>query len=80
MWFGACALASGASLAVRPERRRRAWQSRIDALRAGAPERYFEELRALEAYPVPPSDRRLRLYGVALLLCGAVLTGLGLMR
>ena len=77
VWFGVCALASGGAIVAWPDRKRRAWQARLDALRAGAPERYFEELRTLEAYPVPASNGRVRFSGVVMLGVGAVLIGLG---
>ncbi len=37
------------------------WAERVAAIEAGAPERYFEEYRALKAYPPKPSNRRIRI-------------------
>jgi hypothetical protein len=42
---------------------------RLDELRSGAAERYFEETRELEAYS-PPRPLTLRLVGAALVLAG----------
>ena len=71
------ALVAGAALIWFPGRyRRRAERhraERIAELRAGAEETYFEETRALEAYPVPGRDWHWRLIGALLIAFGGFL-------
>lgn len=49
---------------------------RIADLDAGAPERYFEERRALVAYPAPATIKGWRIKGIALVVLGILLIGL----
>jgi len=55
-------------------------QRRLRELDAGASEDFFEERRALEAYPpkVHVSQRTIALSGAAMMVAGACLIGLGL--
>lgn len=77
--MGVFAVALGLSGLLYPGRRRRVWERRREELSAGAPERFFEERRALEAYP-PGTDRRARLAGLGMVLAGMVVAGLALSR
>ena len=67
MFFGASSLASGLVMLALPRRSRLAAEaearSRKAQLAAGAPERFFEERRSLEAYPPAPTDRRWQVKG-----------------
>lgn len=46
------------------------YERRLHELRSGAEERYFEERRQLEAYPIFRNRPRVRLFGTFLLLLG----------
>lgn len=69
---GALSLANGAFMLMPKWRydaqRRRA--KRIAAIEAGGPERYFEELRALKAYPLPAAGRRWTLRAIFVIVLG----------
>ena len=64
--------AVGVILLIAPEiligPKRRAREARLAELRAGAPETYFEERRALEAYPLTHRKWVWRLLGAVTLL------------
>lgn len=78
LWFylGATLSVSGMAAIIRPQSlvrdSRRNWEARLRELNAGAPEKYFEERRELEAYPprFDLSHRRLRQIGLIGLILG----------
>lgn len=74
---GMLLLFSGLNAIVWPERRRRTWEARKAELDSGRPERFFEERRALDAYP-PRSVRTLRLAGAAMVVAGLGVVALAL--
>ncbi len=84
MFFGAFSLASGLVMLVLPRRGRLAAEAQASTrkaqLAAGAPERFFEERRSLEAYPPAPTDRRWRLKGAFFTVLGIALLALALFR
>lgn len=53
---------------------------RLAELDAGAPERYFEERRALMVYPAPTNLKLPRFRGGLLVVLGATLIGLAFLR
>jgi len=55
-------------------------RSRKAQLAAGAPERFFEERRSLEAYPPAPTDRRWQMKGAFFTLLGIALLSLAILR
>lgn len=52
--FEVLLIAAGSFFIVFPQWKERRTEARLDELRAGASEAYFEERRALEAYPPGP--------------------------
>ena len=62
IWAGTVALGLGLPRVVAPRRSHALTQQdvakRIAEIEAGAPESYFEEYRALKAYPVTSSSRK----------------------
>lgn len=84
MLIGAFSLASGLVMLVLPRRSRLAAEaearSRKAQLDAGAPERFFEERRSIDAYPPAPTDRRWRLKGAVFTVLGITLLALALFR
>jgi hypothetical protein len=67
IWFGTMALAVGLPRVVAPRRSlilsQQDQAKRIAEIEAGARERYFEECRALKAYPIASSGRHWLLMG-----------------
>ena len=63
IFIGAAGLARPAVFTGRYERR-------LHELKSGAEERYFEERRQLEAYPIFANRSRVRLFGAFMLLVG----------
>ena len=84
LFWGAFALVSGLPMAVRPIATRlkaqRKHEDRLSEIDAGANERYFEERRALIAYPPPQTDSKTRWVGYGLTVAGIVLLILGISK
>ena len=82
IFSGIIALASGVPMVFAPRlthaKAKKSVAARISDLEAGADETYFEELRALRAYPVPATERRWLVVGMIQLVFGVVLLALGL--
>lgn len=86
LWFylGATLSVSGLVAIIRPQSlvrdSRRNWQARLRELDAGAPEKYFEERRELEAYPprFDLSHTTLRRFGLVGLALGLAALAMGL--
>ncbi|WP_298198937.1 hypothetical protein [Novosphingobium sp.] len=72
------AIGSGGVAALFPRARRLRREARRAELSAGAEERFFEEARALDAYPLPRTDIGIRLAGLGMVALGLVLVGLEL--
>ncbi len=74
---GGFCLFSGIQMLIFPRKKRLAAEAKIRSrkqeLAAGAPERYFEEGRSIDAYPLPPTDSRWRIKGAFLTVCGVAL-------
>lgn len=74
---GGFCLFSGIEMLIFPRKKRLAAEAKIRSrkqeLAAGAPERYFEEGRSIDAYPLPPTDSRWRIKGAFLTVCGVAL-------
>ena len=75
--IGAFSLFSGAGMLIFPRRKRLAAEAKVahrkEQLAAGAPERYFEESRSLDAYPLPATEIKgafMTVVGLTLLLLG----------
>ncbi len=60
-------IAVGSLFVIAPQWKARGSRQRLENLRAGAPERFFEERRSLEAYP-PQGSWRSRLLGSAIII------------
>ncbi len=77
MFWGAVGIATGIPMAVWPRKVRIKKESaainRLAEIDAGSEERYFEERRALVAYPPPKTDFRMRVLGIGLSFSGAAL-------
>lgn len=77
LFVGLPCLASGLVMFLFPRRKRLAAEIRIatrkNQLAAGDPERYFEEGRALDAYPPPTTDAKWRIRGALLIALGVAL-------
>lgn len=82
--IGAFCLPSGLGMLIYPRKRRLAAESKVarrkDDLAAGASERYFEEARSIDAYPLPVTDMGWRTKGALLTTIGLVLLLLGYVR
>jgi hypothetical protein len=67
-----------------PRKRRLAAEAKLAdrkaQLAAGGTERYFEEGRALEAYPLPSTDGKWRVMGAFFTICGITLVVLSFFR
>lgn len=82
--IGALCLPSGLGMFIFPRKQRLAAEAKVrfrrQQLAAGAPELYFEEARALEAYPLPATDIRWRIRGAFFTVCSVALLVLGFIR
>jgi len=82
--MGALSLAAGLGMFVFPRRKRLTAEARLAErkaqLAAGASERYFEEGRSLDAYPLPTTDAKWRMRGAFFTLCGLALLVLSVIR
>ena len=82
--IGGLALTTSIPTAIFPRRRREITEAAIAIrkaeLAAGAPERFFEEGRAIDAYPPPRTDRGWLIKGVVLSLAGISCIILGIIR
>ena len=58
------------------------WQERMEQLKNGAPEAFFEERRQLQSYPPSraSSSAKLRLTGLIGIAVGALLVTMGMMK
>ncbi|WP_395332332.1 hypothetical protein WBP06_04640 [Novosphingobium sp. BL-8H] len=78
--LGVATLIGGLPKALWPARKRAAsvaqWQNRLAELDGGAPETYFEERRALCAYPPHRTDRGTRIGGIIAAAIGLALIAL----
>jgi uncharacterized membrane protein len=83
IFYGAVALGVGLPRVVAPRRSHALTQQdvakRIAEIEAGAPERYFEEYRALRAYPVTSSGRKWLVTGWIFVATGLVALVAGFM-
>lgn len=77
LFIGLPALVGGAGMLLFPRARRLAAEARLarrkSQLADGEPERFFEERRTLDAYPLPATDGRWRAKGAFFTVCGAAL-------
>ena len=84
LFFGASSLASGVAMLFFPRKRRLSAEAKVSdrkaQLAAGGTERYFEEGRTLEAYPLPATDGKWRVRGAFFTAVGIVLLGLSFFR
>ncbi|EIZ79347.1 hypothetical protein WSK_2193 [Novosphingobium sp. Rr 2-17] len=75
--YGSLSLISGVPMLLFPAQKRnaavKAWKSRMQEIKAGKPEQFFEELRSLEAYPPYSTDRKWRAVGALLTFGGVVM-------
>ncbi|MDR3571453.1 MAG: hypothetical protein P4L81_04635 [Candidatus Pacebacteria bacterium] len=82
--IAAFCLPSGLGMFIFPRKKRLAAEAKVrlrkQELAAGAPERYFEEGRSIEAYPLPATDAKWRIRGAFLTMCGIALLFLGYLR
>lgn len=81
IWAGTVALGVGLPRVVAPRRSHALTQQdvakRIAEIEAGAPESYFEECRALKAYPVTSSNRKWLVMGWLFVVAGLVAIVMG---
>jgi hypothetical protein len=84
LFFGAPCLVSGLAMLFFPRKRRLAAEAKVADRKAqlalGGTERYFEEGRSLEAYPLPTTDGKWRVMGAFFTICGIALVGLSFFR
>lgn len=82
--IGAFCLSTGLGMLLFPRRKRLIAETRVakrkEQLAAGAPERFFEESRSIEAYPPAATDKKWRIKGALLTACGIILLALGYLR
>lgn len=82
--LGAFCLPSGLGMLVFPRKRRLAAEAKLlhrkEELAAGAPERYCEERRSLDVYPLPATDTKWQIKGAFLTVAGLALLLLGYFR
>lgn len=82
--MGIFCLATGLPMLLIAHRTRTEAKAATDArkaeLAAGASERYFEEQRTLNTYPVPETDGKWRMRGLLFTGGGIILLGLSLLR
>lgn len=82
--IAAFCLASGLGMLIFPRQQRLAAEAKVrlrkQELAAGDSERYFEEARSIDAYPLPANDTKWRLRGAILMACGIALLLLGYFR
>jgi len=84
VFIGVPALVSGSAMLFFPRKKRLEAEAKVAIrkaqLTAGASERYFEEGRTLDAYPLPATDRKWRTKGAFLTACGIALLCLAYFR
>lgn len=83
--FGIFAVASGIPMLLTPgavkKKTLAKWKSRLNELRSGADERYFEERRSLETYrPAVSSELVMRAIGAVSVVFGATLIAVATFR
>ena len=82
--IGGIALASGLPMALAPRatriKKERTRATRLAQIEAGQEESYFEERRALLAYPPPRTNFRTAFFGTVSILSGAALITIALLR
>jgi hypothetical protein len=84
LFLGVPCLFFGLAMLFFPRKRRLAAQAKVADRKAqlavGGTDRYFEEGRTLEAYPLPTTDGKWRVRGAFLTACGIALLGLPYFR
>jgi hypothetical protein len=84
LFIGLPCLAVGLATLIFPRKRRLAAESNLAVRKAeladGASERYFEERRALDAYPLPATDGKWRVRGGLLTVSAIALLALSYFR
>ena len=79
--IGAFCLPSGLGMLIFPRRKRLAAEARValrnEELATGASERYFEERRSIDAYPLPATDTKWQIKGAFFTVLGLALLLLG---
>jgi len=79
--IGAFCLPAGLGMLISPRKKRLAAQAkatlRSKELAAGASERYFEERRSIDAYPLPATDAKWQIKGAFFTVLGLALLLLG---
>jgi hypothetical protein len=82
--IGVPCLLSSLGMMIFPHKRRLRAEAKViqrkAQLAAGAPERFFEEARSIDAYPLPATDTKWRIKGVLLAVCGLSLILLSFFR
>lgn len=78
--LGGVCVVSGAAMAIFPNKKHKAKLARKAELSAGASERFFEERRAIDAYPPPKSESGWRIRGIALAVLGIAVIGVAIYR
>lgn len=82
--IGLLTFVSGARMCLFPRARRLAAEARVSQrkseLEQGASEKFFEERRTLQAYPLLKTDGKWRAKGAIMTLCGALLIALSFVR
>ncbi|WP_343612645.1 hypothetical protein [Novosphingobium sp.] len=82
--IGAFCLPSGLGMLIYPRKRRLAAEAKValrkEELAAGSSERYFEERRSIDAYPLPATDTGWRTKGALLTAAGLILLLIGYFR
>ena len=77
LFIGVPTLVSGSAMLFFPRKKRLEAEAKVAIrkaqLRAGAAERYFEEGRTLDAYPLPATDGKWRSKGAFFTVCGIAL-------
>lgn len=76
--IGGIYFVSGIGIAVFPKRKRDAVVARNAELATGASDRFFEERRTIEAYPLPKTEKGWRIKGIAMASLGVLMICLGL--
>jgi len=76
--LGGMCIVSGTAMAIFPNKKHEAELARKAELSAGASERFFEERRAIDAYPSPKTESGWRIRGIALTVLGVALIGISI--
>jgi hypothetical protein len=78
--LGGTCVVSGTAMAIFSEQKHAAKLARKAELSAGASERFYEERRAVDAYPSPKTKIGWRIRGIALAVLGIIIIGMAIYR